>query len=219
MPFTTKKIIADQVLFKIAGGYPSASFPIKDFDVIKAAEQKINADFKMTHFSQTLASGDTIPEHAMIATYENVAVTEYQSLRSIATLPVMPISLPRNMGIFEIFDPSFPNNLFIPLLPQQEILLRSQPLINDLLSQIGYTPSGNKVIFSKNLLLLNGSINTTVTMRLLVMDFSTYGDDDALNLPPDYESKLIEYLVGIFAPIQQGEKDIDVYTAPVNSKQ
>ena len=147
----------------------------------------------------------------MIATFEDVEVSEYKSMKSIATLPVMPISMLRNMGIFEIFNPLYPNNLFIPLLPHQANLLRSQPLINALLGQVGYTPYGNKVIFEKNLKLLGVD---TVTMRLLVMDISTYEDTDYLNIPSDYEAGLIEYLTVSFDPVRQGAKVGDAYTKP-----
>src|SRR4051812_25786406 len=115
---TSKRVLADQLLYRIQGGYVDVASPVQYPDVYKAIEQKMNADFKMQHFTQTLASGDSIPEHAMIATYDAVTVSPYlDDLKSYATLPVMPISLPRNMGIFEIFDPNYPNNLFIPLLP------------------------------------------------------------------------------------------------------
>ncbi len=93
---TTKRQIADQVLFKIQGGYVDVASPVQYPDVYKSIEQKMNADFKMQHFQQTLASGDTIPEHAMIATYDDIdAISYLDGLKSIATLPVMPISLPR----------------------------------------------------------------------------------------------------------------------------
>lgn len=212
---TSKRVIADQVLLKVQGGYVDAASPVQYPDVYKAIEQKMNADFKMQHFSQTLASGDCIPEHAMIATYDDVTVTPYaDGMKSIATLPAMPISLPRNQGIFEIYDPNYPNNLFIPLLPQQEILLRSQPLINEVLGQVAYTPYRNKVVFNVNLPLINAAATSTVTMKLLIMDISTYGEGDALPIPPDYEAGLIEYLVKIFMPMVQGDKDLDVYTEP-----
>lgn len=207
----TKKIIAEQVLYKIYGQYTPVSSPIKEEDVIKAAEQKINLDFKAQHFQYTMANGDTIPDGTIIATYDGIAVTEYNQTKSIATLPVQPISLPRNMGIWEIYDINNPQNLFIPLLPQQANLLRSQPLINDLLGQVGYTPYGKKIIFEINLPLIN---ITSVSMRLLVMDMSTYEDTDYLNLPSDYEVGLIEYLVASFDPVRQGEKIGDAYSKP-----
>lgn len=206
---TTKRVIAEQVMFRIEGGYNDTASPIKYFDIFKAMEQKINADFKMQHFQMTLASGDTIPEFAMIATYDDITLSTYKNVKSICTLPVIPISLPRGMGVLEIYSPDYPNYLFIPLQAGQANLLRSQELINDLLGQIGYTPYGNKIIFEKNLLLMR---LTTVSMRLLVMDFSTYSETDPLNLPPDYESMLVEYLISQFAPVQQGDKLVDVYT-------
>lgn len=214
MPQLTKILIADQVLYQLAGGIPGVAFPIKPQDVIKAAEQKINTDFKMQYLTTTLPSGETIPEFTMIGTYENVALTAYMNdQKCIATLPVMPISLPRNMGVWNIYSPDYPQNTFIPLRPQQAILLRSQPLINDLLGQIGYTPNGNKVIFEVNLLLLGIS---SLTFELLVSDFSKYSDTDYLNLPSDYERGLIEYLVQFFSPMRQSDKAVDAYSEQVN---
>lgn len=209
---SSKRVIADQVMFKIQGGYPDVASPVQYPDVYKAMEQKINSDFKTIHFAQTLAGGETIPEHAMMATYEDITVSSIESqTKSEAILPVQPISLIRNMGVYDIYDTNHPEVSFIPLRYGQQNLLKSQPLINDLLGQVGYSPKGNKVIFDQDLLTIGVE---TVDMVLLVMDFSTYEDSDALNLPPDYESNLVDYLVKIFAPVVQGEKDVDVYTEP-----
>lgn len=214
---TNKRTIADQVLFKIQGGYPDAASPVQYPDIYKALEQKINADFKTQHFAQTLASGDTIPEHAMIATYEDVVVTESDNgLKSEATLPVTPISLPRNMGIWNVYAQEVPYNSFIPLLPGQANLLRSQVLINELMGQVGYSPKRNTIKFEKNIIHLGVS---TVTMELLVLDLSAYSDTDALPIPPDYEAGIIEYLTKLFAPVQQGDKENDAYTEVNKIKQ
>lgn len=209
---SSKKLIAQQIVYKLQGGYKDSASPVDYRDIYKAIEQKINSDFKTQYFAQTLASGDTIPEHAMIATYENIAIREaWNGLKSEATLPITPISLPRNMGIWNIYvnDKNVPQTSFIPLQPAQANLLRSQVLINDLMGQVGYTPSRNKVTFETNLLYMDIS---EVTMELLVLDISQYEETETLPIPPDYEVALIDYLTKIFAPIQSGDKDNDVYT-------
>jgi len=98
----TKKNFSDMVLFKLAGGYPDGSFQIDERDIWDALDHKVNAMFKMQQFSMNLPSGGTIPDGMYLATYEDVAVTRTSNERSKCTLPVIPISLPRNAGINEI---------------------------------------------------------------------------------------------------------------------
>jgi hypothetical protein len=103
MPNLTKKIISDQVLFRLYGGFPDLSAPVQEEDVWKATEQKVNSLFKLRHLDTTLPSGETIPENTMIATYEGIAVTGLDNGTSKALLPAIPISLPKNMGVYLIY--------------------------------------------------------------------------------------------------------------------
>lgn len=209
MAASTKYRIAEQVLYRIQGGRPDTASPVYLKDIMVAAGQVINKILKMQSFEK-MQLGETIPDNLMIATYEGVAVTEYLDV-SKALLPILPVSLPRNLGVLEIFDQHDPNNLFIPMLAGQANLLRSQVLINDLMGQIGYSPYGSRIVFTKNLPLYGV---TTVTMRLVVFDISTYSDTTPLPIPSDYEAIIIEELVKQFAPIKAGEKLVDSYAEP-----
>jgi len=100
---TSKRKLAEQVLYRLYGGVNTSSSPVQIEDVYEAINQKINALIKAEVFSVTLASGDTIPEGLMTATYENIPVVPYGK-RSKAILPAMPVRLPRNMGVFEIWN-------------------------------------------------------------------------------------------------------------------
>ena len=195
---STKYIIAEQVLFRYYGGYIDTSGPIKRPDVYKALEQKINSLFKLRHFDVTLPSGETTPDNVMIGVYEGIAVTSLNNGKSKATLPVTPISLPKNVGIYQIYNPEFPDFPFIPLLKGQRGLLRTDSLLNDVLGQITYEPQNNAVTFSKDLLLLGCP---AVTMELCIMDISLYSETDPLPIPADYEQTLIDELVQAFMPV------------------
>jgi hypothetical protein len=114
-------------------------------------------------------------------------------------MPVMPRSLPRNIGCFDIQDPNGFIS-FIPLLPTQRILLKSQPLINDLLGQVGFENKGKVVEFTKDLRLLDID---TVNMQLVVTDISTFGETDELPLPPNQEKAIIDELMKQFTGVEQ----------------
>lgn len=98
----TKNKIAEEVLYRINGGITKTTSTVQKEDVIEALAQMINTQFKTQHFAVTLAAGETIPDGLVLATYENIPVLTYKNKQSIAELPIMPVSLPRNMGVFEI---------------------------------------------------------------------------------------------------------------------
>ena len=98
---TTKYKIAEQVLLRISKGYPDNASGVQLEDIIEAVGQKANEAYRAEYFNQTLPSGETIPDGLVLNLYENVPVVSYGD-RSRAVLPVMPISLPRNMGVYEI---------------------------------------------------------------------------------------------------------------------
>jgi len=160
------------VLYKLYGGIPDSGGPIDERDVWDALDHKVNELFKLRHFDTTLPSGETIPENTMIATYENVAVTSVNEW-SVSTLPVTPISLPKNVGIFLIYDPAYPDVPFIPLQRGQRGLLKADTLLNDTLGLISYERKNNIVTYSKDITTFGV---TSVTMELCVFEIanSTY---------------------------------------------
>jgi len=195
---STKKIISDQVLLKLSGGFVDNSFPVDERDIWKALEQKINDTFKLKHFSETLPSGETIPDSTMIATYPNNTVTSTSNGKSTTPLPINPISLPKNMGIFLIYDPNNPDIMFIPLQRGQLSLLKADTLLNDLGGQIGYDAKNNIITFTKDLTMLGIS---SVTQELCVFDMSQYSSTAVLPIPADMEEKIIIELVQEFSQV------------------
>lgn len=206
MPQSTKKLISDQVLYKLAGGIPDSGFPIKEQDVWNSIDQKFNAMVKAQHFGVNLPNGETIPENLAIATYEDIAVTSYGTNKSKSILPAMPISLPKNAGINEVLpvlnvtdsgDKIWGKPL-IPLLSGQEYLLQVDKLLNDLMGQFAYTPNGITLVYNKDL--TTYGINK-VDMKLVVLDISRYSVTDILPIPSDMEDKLINDLIADFSPV------------------
>jgi hypothetical protein len=214
---SNKRLLSDQVQFRLEGSFPDASASVQRQDIYKAIEQKINAKLKMEHFTVTLQQGETIPDNLFLAFYENIAVTSYGG-KSKSTLPVMPASLPRNMGIFEI-TPVIPtgNNQtdldgspFIPLQAGQEFLLKSDKLLNSLMGQVGYTPQGKTIVYTKNLPLLGVS---SVNMQLAVFDISQYGETDTLPIPSSMEERIINELVQQFGNVTPEIGAVNPYTS------
>ena len=177
MAGTTKYLMAEQVLLRLAGGYRDSNQPVQMEDVVKAIEQVVNSTFQMQYYSATLPTGETIPDNLMVAFYENIPVSSYGE-KAKSTLPVMPISLPRNMGVYRVTDEN--DNDYIPVPLGQGALIRADKLLNDLLGSVWYEIRNFTVVFSKDITLLGV---TAVNMYLVVMDISLYSNTDPLPIP------------------------------------
>lgn len=196
---TTKIKISDQILYKLYGGYPDNSAPVQREDVIEAVNQKINALLKTQHFSVTLPTGETIPDGLLIGTYPAIDVASLET-RSSATLPAIPVSLPRNMGVLEVSPDEDFSNLYIPLQPGQYALLKNQPLISSLLNQVGYEVYGSKLMFTKD---ITADGISKIYTRLAIHDISKYDDYEPLPIPADLEAQIVEEVYKGFADVHQ----------------
>lgn len=196
MASTTKYRIAEQCLRLLNGGDYTVASKFHINEVKLAVEQSANRALKMEYLNTDVPFGQMIPSGAAIASYENIPVVKYKNV-SKSTLPAFPIKLPRNLGIHEVYDPRDVTALFIPMEPGQLSLLKSQPLINDLLGQNAYTPYGMDIVYNRDLTIPN--TNVYVSMRLIVLDISQYGDWDILPIPSDMEMLIINDVCKLFA--------------------
>ena len=206
---STKRILGEQILYRYYGGYIDTKGPIQLEDVYKAIEQKVNSLFKLRHFDTTLPSGETIPDNLCIAVYENNAVTSLNNGKSKCTLPATPISLPKNVGIYQVYNPDYPDFAFIPIQKGQRSLLRTDSLLNDMLGQITYEPSNTELLFSKDLLLQDCP---NVTIELCIMQISQYSETDRLPIPADFEQTIIDEIVEALMPVLPETGLVNNYT-------
>lgn len=194
----TIKTMSEQVLRRLAGGDPPVGFKFHAKEVEASIRQHLNLLLKTQYFSESLPSGETIPDGCVLATYTNVAVTQWNSV-SKSVLPAIPIRLPRNMGVYHISATTEAFCSFIPLKMGVFQQVQQQRLISDLLGQVGYEVVGKEVIYTKDLTTQVPAINT-VTMRLVISDFSQYTDYELLPIDADMEKTVLDEVFNVFAP-------------------
>lgn len=202
---TTKYKISEQVVRLLNGGEIPVSTKVKINEVKIAVEQVLNKMLKMEYLNVNIPSSEFIPNGASVATYTGIAIEQYGT-RSKSTLPAMPLKLPRGIGVYQIFDPANMDCPFIPLEMGQFGLLKSQPLINDLLGWTGYEWYGTDIIYTKD---LTQPSPITVTIRLVVLDISQYDDYDILPVPADMEWDIIQEVYKLYATEPIGDKLVD----------
>lgn len=216
MSVVTKYRLAESVASLIEGGDLKAASSISLPEIMIACGNVINALLKVEHFSVNEAMGEKIPNGSVLGLYEDIAVTSYEG-KSKCTLPIKPLKLPRNMGIFAIYGKFKENGNyeldkeFIPLQMGQGGLIKSQPMINDLLGQIGYENFGLDVIFTKDLPAIYPYVR--VAMRLAIMDIDQYGDYDVLPILPEQEIEVIQQVYKLYSTQPLADKVVDATVA------
>jgi|SRR3954468_2438414 len=208
--------LAEQAMSLIEGGDAKAASSVSFGELKIACGQIINSMLKTEYFNINLKMGEMIPNGTVLGLYEGIEVQSSNGV-SQATLPIKPIKLPRNIGVWAVY-PRYANNSnyeynkeFIPLQMGQTGLLQSQPLINDLLGQVGYECFGDKLFFTKDIKALFPDI--VLAMRLAVMDISQYGDYDTLPVLPEMESEIIKQVVALYSVQPTADKVVDATSA------
>lgn len=206
MPVQTIYRLAQQAHKLIQGADPAAAQPLTINTLKISCGQVINQLLKTEYFS-ILNDDERIPDGLVIALYEGIAVTKNGN-RSYCTLPIMPMRLPRDIGVFSVWktgDP--PEEEFIPLQMGQAGLLKSQPMINDLLGQVGRERFGMRVEFTKDITIPGE--NVTVDMRLVIMDINQLDDYDPLPILPEHEWLVITEVFKMYSQQPVPDKLVD----------
>ncbi len=191
--------LAEEILKIVSGGDIQASTNVSINEIKVSIGQVLNQILKTEYFSVNTKSGEAIPNGYCLATYTGIDVTQYGNGKSKATLPIKPMRLPRNMGVYSVYPSGNPDKEFIPLQLGQTSLLQSQPLLNTLLGQVGYEVKGDTIYFTKNL--LQGQSSYTIDMQLAIMDVSQYGDYDPLPILPEHEWQIKQEVVKLYSQV------------------
>jgi len=208
--------LAEQTLSLLEGGDLKAASSLSINEIKIACGQVINTLLKTEYFTVNLKMGEVIPNGSVLGLYEGIEVVSSNG-KSQCTLPIKPLKLPRNMGVWAIY-PKYELNSnyeydkeFIPLQMGQGGLIKSQPLFNELLGQVGYENFGDKIIFTKDIKSLFPDV--VVAMRLAIMDISQYGDFDMLPLLPEQEWSVVSEVYKMYSTQPIPDKTVDATVA------
>lgn len=177
--------LSEEILKLLSGGDIQAASNISQNEIKIAIGQVCNQLLKTEHIAINEKLGEKIPNGSVVATYDGIATLSTTNGKSKAVLPIKPLKLPRNIGIFSVYLTNYPDDEFIPLQMGQLALIKTQPMINEVLGQTSYENYGMELSFNKDLPLLFPS--ETITIRAVVTDISQLDDYDPLPIPPEME--------------------------------
>lgn len=192
----TKGKITDQILRLYTGGSPNDEKEISRDDINLLVGQVINRLLKLEHASVNMASGDMYPPHTLITQYSITLSGTMNSdgamVDKFAKLPVMPISLPRNMGVWSV---SMSATEFIPFQSGQETMISSQDQLQYLENQIGYYVEGDVVRFTKD------PSGSSIRIKLLIIDPTVMGEYDYLAIPAEMEEVVVKEVLTLLGAL------------------
>ncbi len=204
---TNRKKIREQILRRLKGGDPSVASNIHELEIDQSAMQVINSLIR-PQFFETLQAGGNEAEGYVMCTYESVPVVAFNGV-SKSVLPAIPANLPRNQGIQRVYASSDVNSgAFIPASAAEMEYVVSQRLIGDVLPVYLYKPRGKDIIYNKDLTAQSPAI-TSVTIELVVSDFSKFSDYELLPINADMEAQVIETVIKMFLTQPQQPSIID----------
>ena len=202
--------LSEEILKMLSGGSIQAATNITQNEIKISIGQVCNQLLKVEQFSVNEKIGEIMPNGTVVATYENIAPTAWVIGKSKAVIPVKPIKLRRNMGIWSVYFSDDPDNQFIPMQMGQLSLIKSQAQISGLLGQIGYENKGLELQFNQDLPLLHAG--KTLTVELIIMDVSQYGDWEPLPVLPEMEWQIKQEVIKLYSGVGISDLVVDPTT-------
>jgi hypothetical protein len=194
---TTKNILSEQIqrIYSRFIDKDNIKSVIDEREIKLLVNQSINKVLKL-QVSESFKAGMIDVPKCNIVEYTCAVTSQPANTRAFITLPVIPINLPMDMGIWTISASNAAMTPYIPI-PSQDVIVFQGTNLSALEQQVGYYMQGKKVYFTKDITTVaNGSISS-VLVNLLVSDFSTQGDNDLLLISPEVENSIIEDVLGI----------------------
>jgi len=164
-------------------------------------EQSINKLLKPEAFSLIQGEYVDIPRCNIIKYSPVSTVSDSDNNRAYAELPAIPLSLPLNMGVWQVNSSSAAFEPYIPINSQDWSVMgvsfssgaQSGGINSSYLEQqIGFYVEGTRIYFTKDIK-TQGIDN--VDVHLLVSDLSQVGDNDLLPINPEIESSIIQDII------------------------
>jgi hypothetical protein len=194
---TTKNILSEQIqrIYSRFIDKDNIKSVIDEREVKLLVNQSINKVLKLQVAESFKAGMIDVPK-CNIVEYTCAVTSQPANTRAFITLPVIPINLPMDMGIWTISASNAAMTPYIPI-PSQDVIVFQGTNLSALEQQVGYYMQGKKVYFTKDITTVANGAISSVLVNLLVSDFSTQGDNDLLLISPEVENSIIEDVLGI----------------------
>lgn len=146
-----------------------------------------------------IASIGEVPD-TVLGTYEATVANPSGCLYE-TTLPVMPVNLPKNQGIYRVYPSGCPWKPFVPIKSGDFDMAQGTPF-EALEGLIGYYQDGKKLCFTKN-------PGENIVLKIVVNDPALTSDTEILPIPAEMESIVITSVLNKLAEGQKSQFELN----------
>jgi hypothetical protein len=179
----TLRQLVRQIITDLSGGDISRDTPYNENYVAQRVRFRLNGLLKLTFFEK-YAEGDKTPINTYIWRYEKVPVQKGDKSLFI-DLPVVPVTLPHDKGVWKVYPENNPYESFIP---RHNVGITSILPAGRLQGKRGYWRVGKKIFFDNN----QTPIVKEVDVELIIAAPETLGLDEDLPATPEVLSECIQ---------------------------
>lgn len=198
MSLTTKYKLAEQAQRILSGGTPTDDSQISIQELMIATTQVFSSVVRADFF-ESKAIGEPHLNGNFIYSFSDITVNkDVDKSLFYSELPSTMISLPYDMGVYQISRVKDQKNAFVPLQNGFSALfdgLKSSKLEG----RIGYYLENDRVYY-ENMDILN-KVDTVLIK--LVVPLGSVGDEDDINVPDDMQMRIVGAVVQLYATEKQ----------------
>tara|TARA_B100000963_G_C22516724_1_gene621020 strand:- start:279 stop:923 length:645 start_codon:yes stop_codon:yes gene_type:complete len=204
---TTKRILAEQCMRILSGGYVTKDTEFDIREIMLAVEQSrdklVKQEIMSTSFSNTSAYVDTSGViGSFLSVYDNVAINfdANKDLRYI-DLPAMPLALPDDKGVYHVSYQRDQRASFVRM-PNGSIGLYGNMPSSRLLGKEGYWVEQDRVYFNEN---VNPDLGN-VLLKLVVVAKDIL-PNAPFPMPGELESEVVRDVVQLYTVMRNALHD------------
>ena len=194
MSVTSKYKLAEQALRIISGGTPTNDAQVTMQEVMIGVSQAFGSVVRNNYF-EGKAIGEPMVNGNFVYTFEDVDIKRDNS-KSLyySILPATTITLPYDMGVFQVSKMKDQNHAFVPL-PNGFMPLFYGLDSSTLEGRIGYFVEDGRIYFPN----MNAKNKVEKVLMKLVAPLGGIGDEDEVNIPDDMQLEIVKIVTQMYA--------------------
>jgi len=193
MSLTSKYKLAEQALRIILGGHPTPDSGVKIQELMIHVSQAFANIVRRTYF-EGKSTGEPWINGSFIYTFKNVEVKKDTDLDQFFTeLPATTVTLPYDMGVFQVSDMKDQAGAFKPVSAGFEAMNKGL-LVGSLGNKVGYYPEDSRIYFVN----MKDTEKSDKVLVKLVAPLGSLGDEDNITVNDDIQQQIVIMTVELY---------------------
>lgn len=197
----TKSLLAEQVLRILSGGDISRDSSVTYQEVILAINQMRDKLVREDVWARRAAGDDDI-NGEYLSRYCVDVECDSKTGQYFSTLPVRPINLHRDKGVYKVSYVKDPSTAFVPSTATAAGLYKGLEA-ETMNGRKSYYLEADKIFYEN----VTGEDLLKQVLVVMVASSSEIGEDDEFPIPADKEADVIQYVVQLYSTQKQRPED------------